>query len=127
MEKRKHARLPIERTILVQQGEGKVYEGQTANVSFGGAYIALTEHADLNSDDEVELVLQLDESLDSIEIFFKANIVRKDIEVLAVQFIHVNAEGYRHFEQLMINASPDPMTLMAEVEENRGLEIKHGY
>jgi len=122
-DQRKHARLPIERTALIQHGDDKVHQGQTSNISFGGAYISLAEQEGLCVGDICELALQLGESLDSIEIFFKVRIVRLDERGIAIRFILINAESYRHFEQLMVNASPDPIRLLVELDENRGLAI----
>ncbi|VAX06854.1 hypothetical protein MNBD_GAMMA26-1942 [hydrothermal vent metagenome] len=127
MEQRKLARLPIERTMLIQRGDSKAYQGKTTNISFGDAYINLSGHDDLRVNDECELVLQLDENLDSIEIFLKAKIVRIEQDGVAVQFASIMAENYRDFEQLLINASPDPIKLMAELDKHRGLDITHTY
>lgn len=123
MEQRKHLRLPIERTILLQQGDSKVHRGKTTNMSFGYAHINLSVHDDLSVNDECELVLQLDENLDSIEIFLKAKIVRLEQDGVAVQFTSIMAEGYQDFEQLLVNASPNPIQLMAELDKHRGLDV----
>ncbi len=124
MEKRKHTRLQVKVSAELRCSDGSSFQGVTRNLSFSGAYINLTEEHQPQSGDTCDLFLFIGENPEYITIKFKCDILRAEKEGVGLKYRYVEIDGYHHFEQLMINSSPEPHKLLEELRHSPGLELQ---
>lgn len=123
IENRKHTRLALNFKATLAFGDGERHAGNTMNMSFGGAYIHCAPLPNTEKFENCTLELHLPGGAQAHTIPIKCRIVRSDAQGVGIQFIAIDINDYQEFKKIMIYNSPDPTTLMTELEEDPGLAI----
>jgi len=124
-ENRKHQRLPIEVRVRLQLTDQTEFLGETINLSFSGAYVKLDSTENLPTDANCTLTLILQDGHEPTLVKFKAKIIHIRSEGVGLQFKAIFAEDYNEFVYLMVNNSPDPDGLLAEVAQHPGIKMQN--
>ncbi|MGD8559234.1 MAG: PilZ domain-containing protein [Gammaproteobacteria bacterium] len=122
-ENRKHQRLPIEVSATLKLADGTEYHGNTVNICFSGAFVALSDSQKLHSYERCLLTLRLQDGDEPMLLNFKCKIRHSKPNGVGVEFRAIFAEDYNDFVYLMVNNSPDPDGLLEEVSQNPGIKI----
>jgi len=125
IDNRKHQRLPIEIPVVIHLKDGADIKGITKNISFSGAYIQDDLMSQIAADTNCTVTLILQDGTDPTMIKFKATIIHSNQEGIGVEFNAIFAEDYNEFVYLMVNNSPDPDGLLAEVSQHPGIKIQN--
>lgn len=124
-ERRKHTRLPLKMKAELIFEDGSTFQGQTSDISFGGAFLCCQPampSPSQGSNGVLKIIFQsgLSDDVIKIECFH----VRSDNKGIAVQFTAIDITAYNTFEKMMIYNAPDPEILSEELDKNPGLLIK---
>jgi c-di-GMP-binding flagellar brake protein YcgR len=123
-ERRKYERIEISIPIKVKFREGKVCEGKSINISFGGLYAVFDQSISCHGGEKCNISLML-EGEDGIPIDFKGKV--NHIEEKRTGFTFLCIQGldcYEHFKNLMVANSKDPDMLLKELAEQPGLLLE---
>ena len=125
IDNRKHQRLSIELPVTIHLEDGTEVSGISKNISFSGSFIQYESASQIAADSSCTVTFILQEGSDPIMIKFKASIVHSKPEGVGVEFKAIFAEDYNEFVYLMVNNSPDPDGLLAEVSRHPGIKIQN--
>lgn len=114
-ERRRYSRVPINRTGCLYAGDGKQYCAKIRDLSIGGACIK--GKSSLGPGVRCELELQENRRHSSQVIRLSAQIVRKNIDELALQFIDMDKESYMFLQTLLLYHVDDPLTIVSEFQD----------
>ncbi len=122
--KRKNTRYHIELEATLILSDNTSFKGKTKNLSFGGAYIFCVDSISVPENEKCFFELSLEGSPQPSILKFYCNIVHADEVGVGLKFISIDLFDYEQFKNLMIFNSTDPDALLAELEQNPGLEVK---
>lgn len=123
IDKRKHQRLEIGLGAIISVGDSVMYNGTTINISFSGAYVECEQDNVPETDTSCLVTLSLQEGAEPMTIKFKARVKHLKGSKIGLEFQAIFAEDYNDFVYLMVNNSPDPDGLLAEISQNPGIKI----
>lgn len=124
-ERRKHTRLPLKMKAELIFEDGSTFEGQTRDISFGGAFLCCQTAMPSplkGSNGVLKIIFQNGTADNALEI--ECFHVRSGKKGIAVQFKAIDIIAYNKFEKMMIYNAPDPEILSAELDKYPGLLIK---
>lgn len=121
-EKRKHMRLSISLDATLKFTNGFTVHGKTKDISFSGGFVYMKDIQKIHQNDTFTLQLILDD-VESLMTRFQCRIIHLADDGVGFSFINTNAENYQYFVSLMIQKSPHPQELLAELSKNPGLDL----
>ncbi|MBI4697360.1 MAG: PilZ domain-containing protein [Nitrospirae bacterium] len=124
IDRRKNARNKVEIASELHLPDKTVFRGKIQNVSFSGAYFICNRPDNISVGTACILRLILQAGRDARQIQINCMVVRKDDKGAGIKFVSVDLDGYQQFKNFMVYNSPDPNTLLEELEKNPGLEIR---
>ncbi|MBN1798766.1 MAG: PilZ domain-containing protein [Spirochaetales bacterium] len=123
-DKRKHTRLPLKFNIQVKTADGRIVDGYTKNISFGGTCIVLQGKTDLKSGQEITITLLLQPER-GLSINFNCQVIHTSKKNAGLKFLSIEGlESYEHFKNLMVYNHKQPDHLLQELAAHPGLIIE---
>lgn len=125
-ENRKHTRLPLQLTAEITLSNGTLYRGITKNISFGGIFFKISGSTRLKRGEQCHFSIILQEGSERLSIDFNSEVVHTRRSGVGLRFISIEgADAYNHFKNLMVMNSPDPDTLLEELERHPGILLRN--
>jgi c-di-GMP-binding flagellar brake protein YcgR len=121
-ERRKHTRISINMNAELQAGN-EIYRGKVKNISFSGGFIYCADAANLIIGETCSLKLILQPEPHTNIVAFQCKIIRTDATGVGIKLTRVDMDGYQKFKNLMVYNTPDPDSLLDELNKYPGLEI----
>ena len=97
--RRNYERLLIHKFALLKLANGEIIEGQTRDMSMGGAFIECDPDIDLKEGTECSISLTLDEEEELIAEIY-ASISHSEDDGLGLDFLKVNSIYYRFIREI---------------------------
>lgn len=98
--RRNYERYLIRKFALLKLANGEIIEGQTRDLSAGGAFIECKPDANLEQGTECSISLTLDEEDDKLITEIYGYIIHSDAEGLGCNFLKVNSTYYQYIREL---------------------------
>ena len=94
-ERRDHERHLIRRFALLKLANGELVEGQTQDMSIGGAFILCDSERDLHEGETCTITLILEDDDQPITTEVYGNITHREDEGVGCQFLKINSAYYQ--------------------------------
>ncbi|MFQ5509326.1 MAG: PilZ domain-containing protein [Leptospirillia bacterium] len=119
--RRSHTRGPVRLAAVLVLGDDIRLEGEASNISFGGAFLAVSvEHSpEPGSTGKLSLTAGDGEP----PIVFSCEVRRTDTSGIGLKFIHTNLEGFEQFAQLVLESTEDPHQTLGELRVSPGFRV----
>jgi len=114
-ERRRYLRVAVNRTGCLYAGDEKHYIAKIRDLSIGGACIK--GKCSLSPGLRCDLELQENGRDSSQVIRLSAQIVRKNYDELALQFIDMDKESYMFLQTVLLYHADDPLTIVSEFQD----------
>lgn len=124
IEKRKNSRNSLKHDSELTLAGNAVYKGTTKNISFSGVYMYCQDSKNIPIGGNGFFKIFIKSQKETVTISFLCQVIRADDEGVGLKFINIDLAGYQQFKNLMLYNSPDPDTLLDELEKSPGLEIR---
>ncbi len=100
-DRRDHERYLIRRFALLKLANGELIEGQTLDMSMGGAFIECSEKEDISEGDMCTITLTLDDDEESSSTEIYGSITHLDDEGVGCNFLKINSAYYQFMREYM--------------------------
>jgi hypothetical protein len=116
IEKRKFTRVPFRTIVRLTTSDAVVTSNHLHNISLGGAHISFTGVPPKQSACVIEFELTGPASLLKIQV--EGEIVRSDLDGIAVEFTKIDLDSLIHLKHLIKVHARDPGTVNGEYYKN---------